>query len=112
MKRELCEISAWNEKKQFCKVIGHCYKSGVDGLLITINYENGDNTYSLTHAKTGRSVLTCCFTTIRKAKQIVNMFFTECNWSQATQDEITSDVCIIKQHGCAIDYIIKNRNRR
>lgn len=106
MKKELCEISVRNKSKHICKVIAHCYESGVDGLLVTINYEHSGNTYTLTHAKSGYSVISYSMGTIKRAKQIATMFFSDCDFSQVAHSMITGDEYIIKQYNKAMKHIV------
>ena len=105
MTKRMCEIAVLNKSRKPCKIIAHCYPSGVQGLVITINYDNSGKDYSLTHIQTGCSIPLHRFPTIKKTKEIALLFFNDCNWAQATPSMITSDPVIIEQYRLAMKWI-------
>lgn len=114
MKKRIYEIAVQGNSKHrnnFRKVITYGYESENKGIAITLDIDEADilrTKYKLTHIKTGFCIVNGNFDTIKKAKNIVNMFFKTCNCKHATKEQMVTDQEVKTQYQKAMEYLNRN----
>jgi len=93
-----------------CEILTFGYKSKNPELFITLDFYKSKlhvKTYGITHKKTGFGIFTGRFSSIQKAKKVINLFFLNCNWLQ-DKNNIVKDPVIIAQYQAAQKFLTDN----
>ena len=97
-------------KSKSCEVLTYGYKSKNPELFITLDFYKSKHdikSYGITHKKTGFGIFTGRFSSIQKAKKVINLFFLNCNWLQ-DKNNIVKDPVIVKQYLAATQFLNDN----